>query len=312
MNINKAMQTALRAISEKQPGVQKIYKLQRGFEKLGKVHLLRPTFTSKDLKIKCRNSVPTVRMFYPKSSWAGEHVILYFHGGGWVVGDIDSYTNVCAALCRVTGCRVAAVDYRLAPEHPFPAGLNDCYEISRYFYNNSWFLFSIPPEKLIIMGDSAGGNLAAAVALKARDTGDFSVENQILIYPAVHYDHSENSPYESVRTNGKDYLLTSERVSEYIDLYANGCDKTDPYFAPIMAEDFSNMPRTLIITAELDPLRDEGEAYGEKLKKAGTEAYVLRINKALHGFFAMSVGARQTRTAYNIIRRFLNKNGVTD
>lgn len=312
MDLNKAMQSALRAISEKQPGVQKIYKLQRGLEKLGKLHLFHPNFISRDLKVKCRDSVPTVRMFYPKGSWAGRHVILFFHGGGWVVGDIDSYTKVCTAICRATGCRVAAVDYRLAPEHPFPAGLNDCYEISRYFYKNSWFLFSIPPEKLVIMGDSAGGNLTAAVSLKARDTGDFCVKNQILIYPAVHYDHTENSPYESVRTNGKDYLLTSERVSEYINLYANGCDRTNPYFAPIMAEDFSNMPRTLIITAELDPLRDEGEAYGKKINDAGGIAEVFRINKAIHGFFAMSLTVRQTEAAYNIVYRFLNKNEVTD
>ena len=150
---------------------------------------------------------------------------------------------------------------------------------------------------------------AAAVSLMARDRGEFSVKKQILLYPAVYNDHTENSPFESVRTNGTGYLLTSKKICEYLDMYAaDPLDKYNPYFAPYLAKDLSNQPDTLIITAEFDPLRDEGEAYGEKLLEFGNYAEAHRIPDALHGFFSLPYKYSHVKKAYELINKFLNRN----
>lgn len=315
MDIQKAIENALKVISEKQPEVRQVYKLQRRLARMGKLQLLRSDFAAGDFQLVGRDALVPVRMYYPrleKEKWRGRGVILFFHGGGWVTGNVDSYNRVCASLAEKTGCRVASVDYRLAPEHPFPAGFDDCYEVSRQFFRNSSFLFDIPPEKLVLAGDSAGGNLAAAVSLKARDTGDFDPRYQILLYPALNDDYTENSPYESVRTNGKDYVLTAERVQEYIEMYLGKGVQAQPYAAPLKAGDFTRQPQTLLITAELDPLRDEGEDYADRLAQAGNTVYKMRIHKALHGFISLPAGTGPAKKAFGAIRAFLKENGVAD
>ena len=156
------------------------------------------------------------------------------------------------------------------------------------------------------MGDSAGGNLTAAVCLKARDTGDFTPKRQILIYPALNNCYTEESPYPSVQENGTDYLLTSVKMEDYLKLYESSPqDRQNPYFAPLMAEDFSGLPRTLILTAELDPLRDEGEDYGKKLLDAGNEVDVHRIEGAFHGFFALGIRFLHVQESFTYINAFL-------
>ena len=184
------------------------------------------------------------------------NTLLFFHGGGWVTESIDTYNKVCDALARAARSRVISVEYRLAPEHPFPQGLDDCYAAAReLFVRPKSFGFDL--GRVTVIGDSAGGNLAAAVSLRARDEGEFYIPRQILIYPATYYDHSESSPFASVMENGSEYLLTSKRICEYIDLYKRDDeDLKNPYFAPLLAKDFSDQPDTLIITAEFDPLRD--------------------------------------------------------
>ncbi|WP_099204904.1 alpha/beta hydrolase [Scatolibacter rhodanostii] len=308
---NKAIEAALKMISENQPEVQRIYKLQRQLSKIGKFHRLDPTFSGADFDVVCEEHVVPVRMYYPLENWKDKSVILFFHGGGWVSGNVDSYNRVCIMLARQLNCRVAAVDYRLAPEHPFPAGLTDCYAVSRYFYQNAEFLFGVSSEKLILMGDSAGGNLAAAISLKARDSGEFTPVSQILLYPALYNDYTVTSPFESVHRNGKDYILTAERIQEYIELYAGTGDRTQPYFAPLLAEDFSCQPKTLVITAEFDPLCDEGEMYADKLSAAGSQVTKYRMENALHGFFSMTLGT-PAKKACQLIRNFLDKDGVSD
>ena len=149
--------------------------------------------------------------------------------------------------------------------------------------------------------------MAAAVSLRARDTGDFHVRRQILIYPATYSDHGPDSPFPSVAENGSDYLLTARRICEYIDLYKrDDSDLRNPYFAPLLARDFTNQPDTLLITAEFDPLRDEGEAYAEKLREAGNCVVLYRMRDALHGF--MSLGPRyvHVRRAHELINSFLD------
>ena len=194
----------------------------------------------------------------------------------------------------------------MAPEHPFPQGLDDCYAAAReLFVRPKSFGFDL--GRVTVIGDSAGGNLAAAVSLRARDEGEFYIPRQILIYPATYYDHSESSPFASVMENGSEYLLTSKRICEYIDLYKRDDeDLKNPYFAPLLAKDFSDQPDTLIITAEFDPLRDEGEAYGRKLRAAGSRVTIYRMRDALHGFMGLGTGYIHVRRAHALINTFLN------
>ena len=157
------------------------------------------------------------------------------------------------------------------------------------------------------MGDSAGGNLAAAVCMRARDTGNFSPQRQILIYPALSNCYTEDSPYESVRTNGTGYLLTSEKMADYLKLYESKPeDRENPYFAPLCAEDYSNLPDTLILTAEYDPLRDEGEEYGRRLRQSGGRVHIERIAGALHGYFALGIQHLYVQESFRHINRFLS------
>ena len=159
-----------------------------------------------------------------------------------------------------------------------------------------------------MIGDSAGGNLAAAVSLMARDRGEFLPSCQILIYPATGNDHSEHSPFPSVRENGTDYLLTTKRVRDYMELYRSSeADLENPYYAPLVAKDLSNQPDTLIITAEYCPLRDEGEAYGKALELAGNRVKVFRMPDALHGYFSLPVRFSQVKKTYGLINDFLRE-----
>lgn len=231
--------------------------------------------------------------------------LLFLHGGGWVTERIDNYERVCARMAQATNHIVIAVEYRLAPEHPFPAGLMDCYAVAKAVYTDR-FLLNINPEHVTLIGDSAGGNLAAALSLMARDKGEFLPKRQILIYPALASDYSEYSPFPSVRENGSDYLLTAGKMRDYINLYArNEEDKKNPYFAPILADDLTRQPDTLVISAEFDPLRDEGEAYGRRLAEAGNRVEMHRIKDALHGYFALGIKYLHVQESFAIINNFL-------
>lgn len=231
--------------------------------------------------------------------------LIFFHGGGWVTGNIDTYSHLCADIADVTGQTVMSVDYRLAPEFPFPAGLDDCSaavrQILRFAEESGGDLSSYT-----LIGDSAGANLAAAVSLLAKDKGLRMCNRQILIYPATNSDFSENTRFKSVLTNGEDYLLTRDKLLDYMDLYAPTAElKASPYVAPVLAPDLSGQPTTLIITAEYDPLRDEGEAYGDRLAEAGIPVAVYRIQDAVHGFFSPGTMSKFAQAAYQIMLNFL-------
>lgn len=252
-----------------------------------------------------------IRLFFPHEKAMMEKtgkevsVLLFIHGGGWVTEHIDNYMRVCARMADATARIVVAVEYRLAPEHPFPAGLEDCYAVAKALYEGK-IIEGIPKEQICLIGDSAGGNLTAALSLMAKDKKEFMPKRQILLYPATYNDYSEQSPYESVRENGADYLLTAGKMRDYINLYAN-CeeDKKNPYFAPLLAEDLSGQPDTLILTAEFDPLRDEGEAYGKKLEKFGNHVETHRIKDALHGYFALGMKHYHVQESFEWINQFL-------
>lgn len=285
--------------------IKKYYQLVRGFTRATHLPLLKLAYHPWNQTIRCGSHEVPVRIFSPEQSAKG--LLLFFHGGGWVAGDIDSYSDTCVLMTRMTGCVVVSVDYRLAPEHRFPAGLLDCYAASQAILQQADTL-GFTEQDITFIGDSAGGNLAAAVSLYIRDQGGILPSRQILLYPSTWNDHNaRTSPFESIRTNGQDKMLTAQRVEDYIDLYkGSASDLQNPYFAPLTVSDFSKQPKTLLLTAEYDPLRDEGEEYGRRLAAAGNEVEIHRIPDALHGFFSQYGTPPPVRKAYQYIQAFLS------
>jgi len=248
-----------------------------------------------------------VRIFYPKEP-LNEDVLVFFHGGGWVIGDIDTYTTACTNMADLTGRVVYSVDYRLAPEYPYPSGLEDCYRIAETLMTHLELSGSTEASQITLIGDSAGGNLAAAVSLLLRDRGKAVPAKQILLYPVTYWNHTESSPFESIRTNGYEYGLTAKKVQEYMEMYEPDLtNRKDPYISPLMAKDLKDQPKTLIITAEFDPLRDEGEMYGIALKEAGNDVVIQRIGGAVHGFITYPKFAVPMTATYQAINDFLNE-----
>lgn len=299
------MRAALKALSYPEIDIKKIYLTDRIIN-----HITHPSlkllYKMWDHKIVVGGYELPVRSFPPKQQRSQE-VLLFFHGGGWVSGDIESYTKTCAVLATQTGRRVFLIDYRRAPEYPFPYAVEDCYQVAREL-----FLHSTPAQtagdRIILIGDSAGGNLAAAVSLMAADREEFHVKRQILLYPSTYNDHSTHSPFPSITENGTEFLLTSKKISDYQDLYIqNEEDRNSPYFAPLLSDKLANQPKTLLITAEYDPLRDEGEAYGYKLRKFGNQVSIYRIKNALHGFFSLPLRFAHVKKCYALINEFLDE-----
>ena len=305
MAINKYMRAALKALSYGEPDLTENYEMVRKIKELKRGVGAGLAYRTWDHLVPCGDHHVPVRIFAPDAGPLGRPVLLFFHGGGWVTGNIENYSGVCAALAKATGCLVASVDYRLAPEHKFPSGLNDCYAAAQKLLEKPGLL-GVERDQITLIGDSAGGNLAAAVSLMARDRGGLLPARQILIYPAVYSDHTPASPFPSVRENGTGYLLTSKRVEEYLQLYRSGPeDLQNPYLAPLLAGDFSGQPDTLVITAEYDPLRDEGEEYARRLAFAGNRVVLHRMPDALHGFFSLPARFAQVRRAHLYIQQFI-------
>ncbi|MBR7185733.1 MAG: alpha/beta hydrolase [Clostridia bacterium] len=303
MAIHPLTAAALRALSYPDIDLKKNYRLDRLAKKL-----LHPSakflYDTWDHTVTLDGRDIPVRVFIPDKLRA-EEVFLFFHGGGWVTGDIDSYTQLCGTLAEQTGRRVLSADYRLAPEHRFPCGLEDCYAVAKLLFADCGDL-GISPQDIILIGDSAGGNLAAAVSLMAADRGEFMPRRQILLYPAVQSDFGETSPFPSVRECGQGYLLTARMIADYLALYMRDeRDLRNPYFSPLLAKSLAGQPETLIITAEYDPLRDEGEAYAARLQQAGVPVTLHRIPDALHGFFSLPPIFDPVQLAYAHLLDFL-------
>lgn len=210
-------------------------------------------------------------------------VLVYYHGGGWVIGDLDTHDVLCRQLSNLAGCAVVAVDYRLAPEHRFPAAVDDALAATRWVRANAAAL-KVDPGRIAVGGDSAGGNLAAVVALAARDAGDLPLVYQLLIYPAT--DQRRGAP--SHTTNGQGYLLTRESMDYYHDHYLpDAAQDLDWRASPLLHTDHSGLPPALVLTAGYDPLRDEGMQYADKLSAAGSNATLVCFEREVHGFILM-------------------------
>jgi acetyl esterase/lipase len=209
--------------------------------------------------------------------------ILFLHGGGWVAGDLDTHDGVCRRLAMESGCQVFAVDYRLAPEHPFPAGLEDASAALAWLASHARML-NVAPGKLVVAGDSAGGNLAAAACLMARDAGGPAIALQLLICPIL--DLAEESP--SRRAFAKGYFLSSDTMArDLTDYLPRGADLRDPRLSPLHAMDVAGAPPTQIHVAEFDPFRDEGLAFARRLEAVGVPVSSTLHPGMIHYFYAM-------------------------
>ena len=303
MAINKVVRAALKALSYKEIDIKENLHLHRNFVNLTRRHILKPLYKTWDFKIGGENYNIPVRVFSPDKE-TDYPLLLFFHGGGWATGNINTYNKVCTNMAKLTNHKVVSVDYRLAPENPFPLGLEDCYQVAKAFITNN----QLNNREVTLIGDSAGGNLSAALSLLARDRKEFKVNKQILIYPSTYNDHTSNSPFKSVMENGKGYIFTTKRFADYIDLYLpKDEDRNSPYFAPLLANSLVDQPKTLIVTAEYCLLRDEGEEYGRKLRAAGNYVEIFRMKDALHGFFALPPRFPQVKLLYTVINRFLRE-----
>lgn len=210
-------------------------------------------------------------------------VLVYYHGGGWVIGDLDTHDVLCRQLCNLSGCAVVAVDYRMGPENRFPAAVDDALAATRWVRSQAREL-KVDPARLAVGGDSAGGNLAAVVALTARDTGDLPIAFQLLIYPAT----DQRRGWPSHAANGQGYLLTKESMDYYHDHYIpDPAQDLDWRASPLLHENHAKLPPAFVLTAGYDPLRDEGLQYAHKLSEAGNRAALVNFERQIHGFITM-------------------------
>jgi len=220
-------------------------------------------------------------------------VLVYYHGGGWVIGDLDTHDTLCRELTNAAGCAVVAVDYRMGPEHRFPAAVDDAVAATRWVRANAAQL-KLDASRLAVGGDSAGGNLAAVVALAARDAGDLPVAFQLLIYPAT----DQRRGHASHGANGRGYLLETETMNYFHDHYLpDKAQDLDWRASPLLHEDLSGLPPALVITAGFDPLRDEGLAYADALSAAGNAASYVCFERQIHGFITMGRVLDEAHTA---------------
>ena len=245
-----------------------------------------PVHTVADLTLPTTAGEVPVRVYTP--SGAETHpVLVYFHGGAFFLGSLNTHDHVARELANATGCTVVSVGYRRAPEHAFPAGLDDCYAVVRWIAGHGrepgrgigW-----DGQVLAVAGDSSGANFAAAVAAMAQDDGLDAITHQVLYYPSLDLDFDADR-YESLKSNAQGYGLETALLKPFNAFYTDsGADPADPRVSPIRRKDLSGLPPALIVTAEYDPLRDEGEAYGRRLAEAGVPATVRRYEGAGHGF----------------------------
>ncbi len=247
-----------------------------------------------------------IRIYWPDRAGPCP-LLVYFFGGGWSLGTIDTCDGVCRQLTNAAGCVTIAAGYRLAPEHKFPAAVHDCHAATSWVASHA-AEFGADPARLAVGGDSAGGNLVAAVTLLARDQGGPAIIHQLLVYPNTDY-QAENP---SMRAGTDPYLFNVTAVEWYWGMYlASSEHGTNPLASPLRAADLAGLPPATVITAEYDPLRDEGEAYAARLADAGVGVELTRYEGMIHGFFTMSGVLDQARNAVMHAARRLSESFAT-
>lgn len=221
-----------------------------------------------------------VRVYHPTAGSDSLGCLVWIHGGGFVIGDLETADSTCRVLANSAQVVVVSVDYHLAPEHPFPAAIDDVVTALQWVVADARGL-GVDPTRLAVGGDSAGGNLTAVACQLARDAGGPPIAFQLLVYPAVDL----VGDYESRHTNGEGYFLTTETMEWFGRQYLSGRDPATPRVSPILASDFSGLPPALVLTAGFDPLRDEGVAYADALEAAGVPVERVHFEDEIHGFF---------------------------
>ena len=262
-----------------------VAELRQGYAALGAIES-RPEMASvTDHVVTGPEGDVPVRVYVPTDEPGPRPVLVYFHGGGWVIGSVDTHDGTVRAVAEASGVTVVSVDYRLAPEHPFPVAIDDALAAIRWVAATAAEL-GVDPSRLAVGGDSAGGNLAAVAALEMAATGDGPAPRfQLLIYPVT----DGTMAHPSIDENGEGYFLTKATMDWFWQQYVGDGDRTGPRLSPNHAPDdvLAAAPPALIITAEYDPLRDEGEAYGGRLAAAGVDVTVSRYDGVIHGFFSL-------------------------
>jgi acetyl esterase len=249
-----------------------------------------------------------LRVYRPAhNTQAAMPALVYFHGGGFVIGNLDTHDGLCRELCNQAACVVVAVDYRLAPEHPYPAAALDCLAATRWVHHNATDL-GIDPSRLAVGGDSAGGQLAAVTALTLRDDANIKLTFQLLIYPIT--DALMQS--DSIDRNGEGYLLGKRDLAYFYDHYFQSPEgRKDLLASPLFATDLSGLPPAFVLTAGFDPLHDEGLAYANALSKAGSATQYICFTRQIHGFVLMGKLIDEANLAIGIcavaLKRALHK-----
>jgi len=231
---------------------------------------------------------------------APEAIVLYFHGGGWCMGSLEEFDAPMRRIAAATKAAVISVDYRLAPEHPFPAAIDDAIAALKWTARGRKSL-ARAGAPLIVAGDSAGGNISAVLSILSRDVLDIQIDGQVLIYPSVDLDvtHPRMDAFESP-------LLNKHEIEWFVDQYVpNSADREDVKFRPLLAESHENLPPALILTAEFDLLRFEGEAYRDKLERSGVPVTYQQADGALHAYFSLTDGQTHSLEAHAAIQSFI-------
>jgi acetyl esterase len=243
-----------------------------------------------------------VRVYRPSDDTALP-VLVWFHGGGWTIGSLETHDNTCRSLANAVGCVVVSVDYRLAPEHKFPAAAEDAFAATQWVAQHAAELGG-DPKRIAVGGDSAGGNLAAVVSLLARDAGRPDLVFQLLVYPVT--DHEFERP--SMHENATGYFLELESMRWFYNQYLRDeRDGADWRFSPARAKDLSGLPPAFVLTAEFDPLRDQGEAYAAQLETAGCMVEARRYDGVFHGFFGMRTLMDPAQQAFDDVTKALRR-----
>jgi acetyl esterase len=244
-----------------------------------------------------------LRLYRPVGTGASDVLpaLVWYHGGGWLLGDLDSHDAVCRRFCNAVRCRVISVDYRMAPEHVFPAAVNDCFAATKYVFDNAVELH-VDPNKIAVGGDSAGGNLAAVMALMSRDGALPPLAFQLLIYPAT----DMMMTTVSYTTIGPGAPLTSATMKWFIDHYAKG-HETDWHASPGRVASVTGTAPALVLTCAHDPLRDEGIDYARRLEREGVRVVHLHYSDQIHGFMSMNRLIRAADQAIDVMARVLKQ-----